>query len=726
MIRTASQHAPSSSATAMNGAMIRTASQHAPSTSATAMHGAMIGTASQLAPSASEISGLTRPETPTSHLLQGTRSIRRRNRIVKCVSALTPRCKKLYRKCQNIIKCKTRIIGDYKSRLTEAHKLSEKKSFKAMVDELPRHTKTFLYMQVNLVNKHVKSRRFSNDEKLLALTLLKQSPKGYKLLQKLFILPSRRTLTTFTRDFMMSPGVNQNVLNQLKETVKSWDAKKRSCSVVFDEISLAPHLTYVESEDAITGFTNFGKGGIKKLCDHALVFMVRGVCSSWRQLVGFYYCEGTTPALTLKNILRGSTFQTCLKSFQADARREQLLNDQPEDHKIIIAGHKLNIIYDPPHLLKGIRNNLLTKDMSFCGDIVRWNDIVEVYKADCQIGDVRLLNKLNDEHIHPTSSQKMKVKNCTQVLSERMAAMLKYTAQFGQRADGTPVSPTMENTSKAVLFFDQLFDSVNGSRRGKKAGKLRGAVKDDKDGNNAHVSFWSQSIKKLENIFYFETTPAGHVTKKWVPTIGNWITTLKSFIDLWNDLKKIGVSYFYTRNLNQDPLENFFGRVRALNHRANQPDAYAFQCSFKSLLITNVVGHHSPHSNCEDDFGSLLFALQKSKANSSETVAGTSENAAAEAQLLDDDETEAQMAELAAAVEAAEAAEACADGAGSGEPRVGACGHGRGGAGGGGERLAHQPAPSGSDRAELFRRARSERTNTGKGSLGAEKRLQRA
>ncbi|KAJ2945275.1 hypothetical protein O0L34_g9353 [Tuta absoluta] len=158
------------------------------------------------------------------------------------------------------------------------------------------------------------------------------------------------------------------------------------------------------------------------------------------------------------------------------------------DHKIIIGGHKLNIIYDPPHLLKGIRNNLLTKDMSFCGDMVRWNDIVEVYKADCQIGDVRLLNKLNDEHIQPTSSQKMKVKNCTQVLSERMAAMLKYTAQFGQRADGTSVSPTMGNTAKAVLFFDKLFDSVNGSRRGKKAGKLRGAVKDDKDGTSNYTA----------------------------------------------------------------------------------------------------------------------------------------------------------------------------------------------------------------------------------------------
>lgn len=138
---------------------------------------------------------------------------------------------------------------------------------------------------------------------MMALTLLKRSPKGYKLLQKMFILPTRRTLNTFCQHIIVKPGINTNVIASLKERVKTWDTKKKCCSVVFDEVQLMPHLTFVECDDSIGGFVNFGQRAEKKLCDHALVVMIRGICSSWRQSIAFYLCEGATPAATLKHIL---------------------------------------------------------------------------------------------------------------------------------------------------------------------------------------------------------------------------------------------------------------------------------------------------------------------------------------------------------------------------------------------------------------------------------------
>lgn len=101
------------------------------------------------------------------------------------------------------------------------------------------------------------------------------------------------------------------------------------------------------------------------------------------------------------------------------------------DNKVEIDGHALNIIFDPPHLIKGIRNNFLNKDMMFKGNIARWSDIVEVYKNDCHVGEIRMLHKLTDEHVIPDKIRKMKVKNCTQVLSERTAAMLLFTSNYG-------------------------------------------------------------------------------------------------------------------------------------------------------------------------------------------------------------------------------------------------------------------------------------------------------
>ncbi|RVE49784.1 hypothetical protein evm_005514 [Chilo suppressalis] len=133
------------------------------------------------------------------------------------------------------------------------------------------------------------------------------------------------------------------------------------------------------------------------------------------------------------------------------------------DGTVKIRGVNLNIIYDPCHLIKGLRNNFITKNILMDGRTSKWSDIVDVYKTDCSHAEVRLLHKLNDEHVIPEKIKKMKVKNCVKVLSSTMSAALSYTAKFSHYADGRPVSETLDNTAKTVLFLDQLFDSINGA-----------------------------------------------------------------------------------------------------------------------------------------------------------------------------------------------------------------------------------------------------------------------
>lgn len=79
------------------------------------------------------------------------------------------------------------------------------------------------------------------------------------------------------------------------------------------------------------------------------------------------------------------------------------------DGVIRIGGHSLSIIYDPPHLIKGLRNNFLSKDIKYENKISKWSDIVDVYKTDCNHAQSRLLHKLNDEHVLPEKIKKMKV-----------------------------------------------------------------------------------------------------------------------------------------------------------------------------------------------------------------------------------------------------------------------------------------------------------------------------
>lgn len=69
----------------------------------------------------------------------------------------------------------------------------------------------------------------------------------------------------------------------------------------------------------------------------------------------------------------------------------------------------MSVIYDPPHLIKGLRNNFLTKNIRFDKKNSKWNDLVEVYKTDCRHAQMRLLHKLNDEQVIPEKIKKMKV-----------------------------------------------------------------------------------------------------------------------------------------------------------------------------------------------------------------------------------------------------------------------------------------------------------------------------
>lgn len=64
------------------------------------------------------------------------------------------------------------------------------------------------------------------------------------------------------------------------------------------------------------------------------------------------------------------------------------------------------------------------------------------------------------------------------------------------------------------------------------------------------------------------------------------------------------------RYFNSDPIENFFGQVRAYNYRSNDPSPYAFINTFKSLLITRYINFHSENYNCENDFSEDLVTIQ--------------------------------------------------------------------------------------------------------------------
>ncbi|KOB70274.1 Uncharacterized protein OBRU01_15753 [Operophtera brumata] len=186
-----------------------------------------------------------------------------------------------------------------------------------------------------------------------------------------------------------------------------------------------------------------------------------------------------------------------------------------------------------------------------------------------------------------------------------MAATLSYSAQFAHYADGTIVSPTLKNTAEIVSFFDDLFDCVNGAslyHKNNKGKPLRQAVTE----KSPHHAFWNDAILKLSKIRFID----GNGRETTVPSLKNWIITLNSYKRVWQFFKTNNIKVMRPRYFNSDPVENFFGQVRAYNFRNNDPDCHTFLCTFRSLLITRFIKFHSDGYNCEEDSGEQLLKLQ--------------------------------------------------------------------------------------------------------------------
>lgn len=93
----------------------------------------------------------------------------------------------------------------------------------------------------------------------------------------------------------MRPEFCFPILEILKQKLNSLPPKDRIYSIRFNEMSLRVAVTYVSSEDNICGFEHYG-GMVKntadaeaKLANYALVFMVRGIISKWKQPFGFFF-----------------------------------------------------------------------------------------------------------------------------------------------------------------------------------------------------------------------------------------------------------------------------------------------------------------------------------------------------------------------------------------------------------------------------------------------------
>ena len=159
-------------------------------------------------------------------------------------------------------------------------------------------------------------------------------------------------------------------------------------------------------------------------------------------------------------------------------------------------------------------------------------------------------------------------------------------------------------TAAFVKECDNLFDSFNGCIKNKSGKPLRSPLSDD----SIHMAFWQQAVHFV-NSWHFQR-PDRRTFRP--PSQEGWLTTINAVMQLWKSVREEceDIRFLSVRCLNQDPLENVFGSVRANCGANNNPTVPQFVDALKTCIINGLAFQNLKNANCLDDDADLLSNLQ--------------------------------------------------------------------------------------------------------------------
>lgn len=293
--------------------------------------------------------------------------------------------------------------------------------------------------------------------------------RGYQFLRTSLHLPSRVTLMNYMRKVKSRPGLSIQSTKLLKVKLNNKSSMEKLGFILIDEVSIRRGLTYDQASDTIIGFEDCGRTRTSNLAVNALVVMVVGVLSKWKQPIGYVLTSGAMKSPQVKVLLedtldllkdegfvilgitsdQGSNFESAFR----------LLGSTPEDPRIWVKGDSYIVHRDPPHLIKNARNFLHSKPVNvpFYTYPAKWEHLVDLFILD-QRSSLQLAPRLSSKHLFEIRFQsKMKVKLAAQILSNSSSAALDCCV-----ADGS-LDASSSATSSYCKVFNDLFDALNSS-----------------------------------------------------------------------------------------------------------------------------------------------------------------------------------------------------------------------------------------------------------------------
>jgi hypothetical protein len=328
------------------------------------------------------------------------------------------------------------------------------------------------------------------------------------------------------------------------------------------------------------------------------------MASNWSQPVGYAFSAAACKADEMKALL----FHCLTECEKHGVKVKVIISDQGpnmqqfvrklgvtiEQPYFIHNAIKYFYMFDTPHLLKSVRNNLHKYSIHFGKKAATWNIIKQFYEIDKQ-QQIKCCPKLTDSHIYLPAFSRMKVRFATQVFSKSLARGLQLHNQFGKLDNSA--SETAEFLSK----FDDIFDCMNNCRLSHVKPMLC-ALSD----RTSHLTFIEESIDWIAKLKVMN----GNVdVSKKVKCFMGWQLSLTVIKHLWPVLRdEHNFEFLFTRRLNQDCLENLFSVVRHKGGNCTNPTPIHFSRIFKQITCDKLLKPVAT-GNCEIDVTEVLQTM---------------------------------------------------------------------------------------------------------------------
>ena len=479
----------------------------------------------------------------------------------------------------------------------------------------------------------------------LALSIYFRNARVYTFLRKIFALPSRSLLRGYASLFNSGVGWSEFAFKVLKEKLEKKTLTNKVCAISIDAMDISKGISYHVGLDKFDGFEDMGPyGRNEKLAKQALVFMVQGVGFKYKQAVGYFIFSKRMNSDQVKPMV----LDCITKLREIGAIPKVIICDQGGPHRGLYTklgatieepyfDHTHNDIesriftlWDTPHLLKSLRNNLINHDIQVGGIVVSWGPFRYLHEIQQQHPkEFRMAPKLTSKHIQPNKFEKMRVFLATRVFSNTVAAALQTLASYVED-EGT--AEGLRNAAVLALKMNRIFDIFNSSSSHSYQTDKLPIMRDNRQIDVLEREFlpWFKSLKilrpeKPEKIpVEPSATPIVKPADKpeYTPCIKGWKQNIICLKMLWTELRDVyGFERLFTRRLNQDTLENYFSSVRNSGGNNINPDSAKFQTIMHGLITNQIMQVTVAGSNCEDDLTPLLEKVEKQMATKKQAAA---------------------------------------------------------------------------------------------------------